>query len=335
MGSIATAQGWEGGVKSGVSRAGLTSGAEFDWSYAPTTAVFMRHSLTRLLAIQPELMYVRRTGISSIPGSTLTMTADNIEVPLMLTLQFPSAFGIAPYLSGGPSFAVRLRCRLQFLGGGLRSNEDCENGGAKSSRVDLGVAGGAGLAWTLGLITLVMETRASAGLRTYVLPIDARDARSASWSLLAGVSMPINRRRMLPATPTPGRFPALGPQATDFGGPIPVPAAALTDVPGVPGFGVSSAVAPSRRRLTISADNVDVREILDGIARETGYKVVVATQVQKRVTAALFDVSAEEAVRVIVETAGLRLLQPAVPGQAPMVVQNRIDPVPGSPKRTP
>jgi hypothetical protein len=226
----------------------------------------------------------------------------------MLNLHLPSALGIAPYMSAGPSFALRLRCKLQFLGGGLRTNDDCEGGGARSKRFDLGVAGGAGIGWTIAGITLVTEARASGGLRTYVLPADVSNARSVSWSVLVGVSMPLNRRRPMPPVPFP-----LGGRPTEAALPMRPPATAPAALP----------LAPSRVRITITADDVDVHEIVEGIARATGYNVIVATQVHRRVSAALIDVPAEEAVQAIADAAGMSLLRPSTPGQVALVVQNR------------
>ena len=310
-GSIASAQGWEGGVKSGVSHAGLTARGEFSWSYAPTTSVFAKRVIRPWFSIQPELTYLRRTGVSNVAGSTLTMTADNVDLPVLFNLHLPIGLGIAPYISAGPSFDIRLRCRLQFLGGGLVSDGNCDggSGGARSRRLDVGVAGGAGAGWTIGQMTFVVETRASTGLRTYVLPVDVGGARSMSWSLLAGVSVPLNRRRLIP----PVRFP---------------PLAAVPTAPAVPmiASGQTPIAAPlataATKRFTLTADDVDVHEIIEGIAKATGYNVVVGTQVHRRVTAALFDVTAEEAVQEIASVAGLSVLRPMAPGQA-MIVVNR------------
>jgi len=294
-----------------VSRAGLTASGEFNWSFAPTSALFARHGLTRLFSIQPELVYVRRTGISSLSNSTLTLTADNVEVPVLFNLHFPSAFGLGPYLSAGPSVALRIRCRLQFVGGGVRSNDDCEGGGIRAKRLDLGVLGGAGLTWDLGAMKLVVETRGSAGLRSYVVPTDVRDARTVSWSVLAGVSMPLSRRTLPPV-----RLPPLIAAV-----PAEVPAPARRAAPAPTRAPV--ALAPGRKHITITADDVDVRDVIEGIAQATGYKVIVGTQVRRRVTAALFDVPADAAVQSIAESAGLIVLPPSAPGRAAIVVQNK------------
>ena len=327
-GSIASAQGWEGGVKSGVSHAGLTARGEFDWKYALTSAVFTKRRIARGLSIQPELLYVRRSGVSSIPGSTLTMTADNVELPVMFSLQLPIGGGIAPYFSAGPSLALRLRCRIQFLGGGLVTNDDCDGGssGERSRRFDLGIAGGAGIGWTVGQMTLVVETRASTGLRTYVLPSDVRDARNLSWSVLAGISVPLNPRRS--AMP-PERVPPL--RAPPLRAP---PRASVPTVPARPmtapaRTSVGRPLAAGTRRFSLTADDVDVRELIEGIAKATGFNVIVATQVHRRVSAALFDVTPEEAIQALADVAGLSVLSPIKPGQATIVVNS------GAPPPTP
>jgi type II secretory pathway component GspD/PulD (secretin) len=132
-----------------------------------------------------------------------------------------------------------------------------------------------------------------------------------SWSVLAGISMPLTRRTLPPVRLPP--FVAAGP--ADIA--MPVRPAAPIPSP------VAIALAPARRHITITADDVEVRDIIEEIARVTGYNVIVGTQVSRRVSAALFDVPAEAAVRSIADVAGLLVLPPSTPGGAAIVMQNK------------
>jgi len=212
-GSIASAQGWEIGAKAGVSHSRLTAGQEFVWDPSvPMSAAFLKRAIGDHLSIQPEATLLRRVGVSTFPGSSLTLTADYLEFPLMLQLHVSPAAAVQPYLSAGPSLVVRLRCTLLFRGGGVLSSNDCDEAkGAQSNRIDVGVGGGAGLNVRIGATTLGIESRWSAGLRTNVLPIDVENARTLGWSVLAGASTPLSRRRTSsPRRPLP-RARALGP----------------------------------------------------------------------------------------------------------------------------
>jgi predicted outer membrane protein len=197
-GATASAQGWSGGIKAGVSHGGLTGNSEFAWEPALlSSAAFLHRPLTTYLALQPEVSYVRRIGVSTVTASTLTLTADYVELPVMLQLQAPWTRGVAPYVTAGPSVAFRVRCTLQFVGGGITTDDQCDNSsGARVNRVDVGLAAGVGLHLGVGATKLDIESRITTGLRSNVLPIDVANSRSEGWSVLAGVSMLLNPRRV-------------------------------------------------------------------------------------------------------------------------------------------
>lgn len=304
-GGIAAAQGWaagwEAGLKSGISHAGLTDSREFAWTNTPTSSAFAKRRLPWPLSVAPELSFMRRTGVSSVPGSRLTLTADYIELPLMLQLRLLSAKGVEPFLSVGPNLALRLRCRLRFVGGGVETDNDCDTArNARSNPLDIGVAAGGGVNWSLGVITLSVESRLTAGLRPNVLPIDVPNARSFGWSALAGVSVPLYRVRTIPAPPM--RLPPL---ATLPSPPIVSPA------PGTPESRAVLASSASTRRITVTADEADVRQVIMGIANATGVNVIVSPHVTGRVSARLYDVSGEEAIQAVADVAGLSVMRPS------------------------
>ncbi|HEU4994981.1 MAG TPA: porin family protein [Gemmatimonadaceae bacterium] len=313
--SVAPAQRWEGGLKTGVSQAGLTPSDEFVWNKAPTTGMFAWRKFNRFVAIQPELIYVRRTGVSGVVGSTVTMTTDNVELPILVRFQLPQARdgGIAPYVSVGPNLGIRMRCRVQFLGGGVSTNDPCESGGAQSRQVDAGVAGGAGVDWYLGSVSVVTEARAAAGLRPYVLPTDASQAKSVSWSLLAGISMPLrfgDDPRPAPRPVSPPRVVATSNGTpADSRGPL-----AGEGTPVVPVIG-------GARRVTLTVDHADIHDVVLYVLKTTGYRIEVPTDVHERVSGTLSDITPEEAARAIASVAGLTLVLPTTPEQPARLVR--------------
>jgi hypothetical protein len=301
--SDARSQSWDAGVKTGISRSEVPSD-EFTWNGTSSSSFFLSRRLTRLFTLQPELAYFRRSGVSVVGASTLKLVADYLEVPVLVQAGLRMRSGFTPFLTGGPSFSFRVRCRLQFTGGGLTSDEDCNDRGEPSSRIDVGVAGGGGLAWSFDGTTVSIESRLTAGLRRYVLPTDVSDARTVNWSVLAGASVPLSRRRIGPPIWVPPR--------------IPVPA--LPRAPSVaPRVTESRSTKVAAPRVTITADNADAREVLLAIARLGGIDVVVSSEIRSRVTAHLIDIPADQAIQAIAEVNGLGVLRPSARGGATVV----------------
>ncbi|MGH7636567.1 MAG: outer membrane beta-barrel protein [Gemmatimonadaceae bacterium] len=301
--SAASAQTWEAGLKTGISQS-ETPSDEFTWRGTSSSSLFFSHRLGGPFSISPEIAYFRRSGVSVVGASTLRLVADYIEVPVLLQAALRTASPVSPFVAAGPTFAYRFRCRLQFSGGGVETDEDCNARGEPSSSLDVGVAAGAGLAVSLGLTTISIESRMKAGLLRNVLPTDVSDARAVGWSVMLGASIPTSRRGTRPPPVwMPPRMPRpLLPGAPTYSPPV-----------------ASSAPASAAPRVTITADNADARDVLLAIARLGGLDVVVSSQVQTRVTAHLIDVPADQAIQAIADVTGLGVLRPAAPGGATVV----------------
>jgi hypothetical protein len=71
-----------------------------------------------------------------------------------------------------------------------------------------------------------------------------------------------------------------------------------------------SAPQPPDRLVTISAVNADVRPLLIGLARENGIDLVVTSDVNRRVSVNLKDVTAMEAIVAIASAADLAIALP-------------------------
>src|SRR5687768_2879323 len=135
---------------------------EFTWNGTPSSSLFLSRQLTGTVTLQPELAYFRRNGVSFVGASSLRPVSVYVEVPVLVQAGPRLRAGVAPFLVAGPIFSFRVRCRLQFSCGGLNSDEDCNDRGEPSSRFDVGVAGGAGLAWSVAGTTISIESRVTA-----------------------------------------------------------------------------------------------------------------------------------------------------------------------------
>ena len=102
-----------------------------------------------------------------------------------------------------------------------------------------------------------------------------------------------SRRTAPPLPASPVMSPALPPLAVEV---LTVPPTGLSTPDAVKGRG---------SRLTLSASNVDVRELLPAIASAAGVSMVMAPDVRGRVTVHSVNADAREVLRAVIEQAGL------------------------------
>jgi len=310
LSSHADAQ-WQAGVKVGFGQSGYTGSSEFNWDSGPASAGFVSYQLAPVLELQLEASPVRNVGTSNVAGSLLTMTADYVAFPIMMRLQMPTPSGVTPYVSAGSVVSVRLSCNLEFSGGGVQTTDSCEGSGRpKTTPVTFGVAAGAGLQRTFGIMSFLVEGRAISGLSVEKLPLDARRPRSYGWALLTGVSFPLGHA----SRPAPMPPVATAPPTTTEASHEPI-ARPLPELPAVAvATPVPTTVAPTRdplnliasdRLVSVNAMDADVRSLLLLIAREGGVSIVVDPEVSGRVWITLTNVPVADALRAVIETAHL------------------------------
>lgn len=97
--------------------------------------------------------------------------------------------------------------------------------------------------------------------------------------------------------PPPATAPALPPA-------LPPLAVEVLTVP-QRGLNAPDAVKGKTSRLTLSASNVDVRELLPAIASAAGVSMVMAPDVRGRVTVHFVNADARDVLRAVIEQAGL------------------------------
>lgn len=273
------------------------SRGEFRWGGSnAANAAFFRGGISDRLSIVNELVMTRRVGVSTLPASTVSLVAEYIELPLLLQARLGSLYGFAPFVTGGPSLVLRVRCRLRFVGGGYSTDDDCDSARYASNTVDYGINGGVGLARSLGFFTLSVEGRYAVGVRQNVLPTGVPSARARGWTALAGFSVPFSLSRELPGTgrpapvfaepPGPARAPARG----EFPPEVPV---AVED--------------PMDRRISVDAADVELRDLFSALARSVNVPIEVAPDVTGRVSIELRSVTVANALASIVDKAGLAM----------------------------
>ena len=306
------AQRWTPGVNVGVGQGGFTGSQEFVWTHSsPNISAFLSRPFGRLLWFQPEIGFTRKSGVSTTPISRLSLDANYLEFPLLLQYRWPSA-RLSPFVHLGPDVTVRLSCTLEFEGTGVHTRDDCDVvRGDASQRVDVTMMGGAGLAWMVRGTRFSVEGRANAGLVSDAAPVDANRPRSFGWSVLVGASRPLRLR--LPPSEVPGQRPVPGLPGQQ----LPPLAAVDITVPdptqypiATPRQGDPLATLGATRRVSVHAVDADVRTLLIAVAREAGLNLVVDGDVRARVSVNLDNVPAAEAIRAIIESAGLMISAP-------------------------
>jgi len=301
--STASAQSLSGGFKGGFGRGAFTERQEFTWQTTAFSAIgFVNQRSSSWRSLQAELALAQTNGLSVTGGSTLRFKAVTAHLPLMLRAEPTRNMLVKPFVMGGPSLSYRLMCRYNFATGGFRSGTDCFTNGF-ADRMELGMAGGTGVSWRTLLGTLTVEGRGAFNLRGSEVPLPSSTSRSWSWSFAAGVAVPLHVKWSRPPM-RPYRFDCILPDASPSvpAGPVGAPAAS---------------VAGSSRRISVYAQDADVRSLLIAIARESGTNLTVSGDVQRRVSVSLANAPVDEAIAAIVAQSGLSVSRPS---SAPAVV---------------
>ncbi len=292
----AAAQQWTAGLRTGISQGGFTGSREFSWGFTqPATSLFLVRTFGARSAVVAEVTHARHVGESQPTGSTLKLTADYLQLPLLARFGLPLD-RVTPYALGGPFIGLKLRCTFEFSGGGIRSEDDCDSDrGVQSNKVDFGLTAGAGLATVVGIASVGIEGRYTAGMRAFVVPLDERQSRSYGWSVQLVVSKPLRTPARAPSPAPPPRVSTIvraGPPAA-----------------GQPAGGMALPAAFAQR-VTVRSGNA--RSLLLALARESGLNIVVWPDVKKHVSLSLSNVTAYEAINAIMDAADLSLVAPAV-----------------------
>jgi hypothetical protein len=328
-----SAQAWIVGVNAGAGQGGYRGSQEFDWSHlAPGASVFRIQPFALGLWVQEEIGYSRKIGVSQTPSSKLTLAADYLEIPVLVQYRWRAAASVSPFVQAGPGVAIRMRCTLRLVGSGVATNDDCDVvRGEISQRVDVTINGGVGLAMNVAGTRLTLEGRANTGLLASAAPVEAPNSRSFGWSVMIGASRIIRGLSAAPGSVPGPRTSASVPNAPATSAPVAAPelppiasATIITpdvDRPSSPRPAADPLAALGTTRLvSVHATNADARTLLVAVAREAGLNLVVDGDVRARVSVALTDVPAADAIRAIIESAGLAISGPSMSAAATSIV---------------
>lgn len=145
-------------------------------------AFFARLPLKGALSLQPELHYIQKGGMLEVTSTELGNESAELgvkfgylEVPVLLRLDLGSG-NWRPFLTAGPTVALRTSCKVSIGFSGTNLNTDCDSGDLDDegegsaedpfTKTDVGASAGAGLAGSLMGRSVFVQLRYNQGLRT-------------------------------------------------------------------------------------------------------------------------------------------------------------------------
>lgn len=165
------------GIKGGLTFATLSNKSP-DWDTRSGFAAGLAFDLrSGPVGIQPEILYVQK-GVS-FDGSPTEggPKLDYLEIPVLLKFTVPTE-GIQPFIYGGPSFGLRLSCKVAEI--------TCDDDEVKST--DFGAALGAGIR-VGGDKGLTIEGRYTWGMRDLGDFNSGVDSKTRTFMVLLGFSL--------------------------------------------------------------------------------------------------------------------------------------------------
>ena len=152
---------------------------------------FIRFGFGRL-GIQPELLTVKK-GFDfedTVGDDDSKLELEYIEIPVLLHLPLTMGSTFAPYVFGGPSFAFEVGCEVEDQVGTV----DCDEGDTIDTRssTDIGLTGGAGLAFAMGPGAILLEGRYTWGLTDWD-KAEGSSIKNRTAMFLVGYAIPLTR----------------------------------------------------------------------------------------------------------------------------------------------
>ncbi|HSJ07762.1 MAG TPA: outer membrane beta-barrel protein [Longimicrobiales bacterium] len=156
---------------------------------------YLRLGLGERLGLQVEVLSVTKGSDirSETPADNAEIRIEYVEIPLLLQIPVAAGETFAPYIYGGPTLSLEVRCRYTDAAG---DTADCEDRGFATSSPDFGLSAGTGLALLLGPGILLLEGRYTWGLKNINAGTGeaAGRVRNRSAAVTAGFVVPIGRQ---------------------------------------------------------------------------------------------------------------------------------------------
>lgn len=181
-------------AKAGVSFSKLdVEDADFDNLTAFVGGGHIRFDLGSF-SVQPEVLFVRKGAKESDEDGEFKIKIDYVEIPVLLRYDVMTAGGVAPFFYAGPAVAFEIACNLsQENGQSVEADCDEVDEFPERKSLDVGILGGAGVAFAAGPGNLFVEGRYNFGL-TNISDSELDDeAKNRSASVMVGYAVSLSR----------------------------------------------------------------------------------------------------------------------------------------------
>jgi hypothetical protein len=186
------------GVKAGIGIANLSlseSADELNLSSRTTFTGggFATFGLGEMFFLQPEVLYAPKGAKGDIEGVEATFALDYIEIPVLFGAAFDlGGSSVKPRVFAGPSVAFEIGCDVSGTESGVSVSFECSEIELETKSVDFGLVFGAGVAFPLGSVQLIIDGRYDLGLSDINdFEGDTESIKNKAWQFMAGVGFPI------------------------------------------------------------------------------------------------------------------------------------------------
>ncbi len=146
---------------------------------------FMIYNFAPMFGLQPEILYSMKGTSGATQGASYTISANYIEVPVLLKYYIPLAPGapVSADIYAGPDFAFNVAASEDVTYNSQTTTTDLKS---NTKGFDFGLAFGGGVGFNLGASTLGVELRYTLGTGT--VATDGTDIKNGVFALLASIT---------------------------------------------------------------------------------------------------------------------------------------------------
>jgi outer membrane protein with beta-barrel domain len=142
------------------------------------------------VSFQPEIVVLTKGAVEPVITGDQTLKTDYLELPLLLRLGMRAGAAFAPYLLVGPSISYEIACEAEIEIAGGTETIDCDEEASDRKEFDIGVAGGLGFEFPVGVGSVLVEGRYVHGL-TDLNDLDGFSARNRAFAAFLGFAIPL------------------------------------------------------------------------------------------------------------------------------------------------
>jgi hypothetical protein len=150
--------------------------------------------ISNQIYIVPGGYYVQKGAEYSEGSTTVTFKADYVEIPVFMSVMLTGADSPVGFnIFAGPTFAFEAGCDIEGEDSGTTVSLSCDDLGLdERQKLDIGVAGGAGVSFPIGdRLSLMVNAGYDLGLRKLDTSSEPDDIKNSAFFGSVGVGIPV------------------------------------------------------------------------------------------------------------------------------------------------